>query len=244
MRMEIMQPDEVNSLLKHQETPGEGGQLSEINEFLRYASETQASDVELSPGTFDETGRFHPGRVEEIDPEAQEFDPELQELSQELDTWFQQGESMSCAVATQTMAVNQLQQEDYTEGEMLTVARENHWYANGTYPEDVGKVAEHMGLEVEQYARVPAEQLSIANDPEVKVLANVDSTLLQYPEAGKRCQPDHCVQVLRVESTSQGEFVILNDPGHEGGRGAVYPMEIFQRAFRGDITTIRKAEEA
>ena len=152
---------------------------------------------------------------------------------------------MSCAIASQTMAINQLTDERYSEKQMIDVARENRWYSgDGTYPEDVGKVAEHMGMEVEQYSRVPASELTVANDPEVKVLANIDSTLLHYPETYKRCQPDHCVQVLRVESTPDGEFVILNDPGHSEGQGAVYPMEIFERAFKGDITTIKEAANA
>lgn len=227
------------------ETAAEADPLqSEMNEFDRFARELQDEPIELTPGGYDESGRFRPGQVTEIDPEQQEFDPELQELSKELDSWIQQGEAMSCAVASQTMAVNQLENAGYTERQMLNVATENDWYHNGTYPEDVGKVAEYMGMDVEQFTRVEASELVMANDPEVKVLANVDSTLLQYPDSFKRCQPDHCVQVLRVESNADGEFVILNDPGHEGGRGAVYPMEVFERAFHGDITTIRKAETA
>ena len=90
----------------------------------------------------------------------------------------------------------------------------------------------------------PCAEANIANDPELKVLANVDSTLLQYPGAFKRCQPDHCVQVLRVDDTAEGKMVILNDPGHADGKGVVYPLEVFERAYRGDITTIRKAEMA
>ena len=127
---------------------------------------------------------------------------------------------------------------------MLDIGREKGWYNEGTYPKDVGKIAEHMGMEVEQHHGVAAAELDIANDPELKVLANVDSTLLQYPGAFKRCQPDHCVQVLRVDDTAEGKMVILNDPGHADGKGVVYPLEVFERAYRGDITTIRKAEMA
>ena len=182
--------------------------------------------------------------MEWIDAEAAEFDPELQALSEELDSWFQQSERMSCAVADQTMALNQLTHEGYTEQQMLDIGREKGWYNEGTYPKDVGKIAEYMGMEVEQHHGVAAAELDIANDPELKVLANVDSTLLQYPGAFKRCQPDHCVQVLRVDDTAEGKMVILNDPGHADGKGVVYPLEVFERAYRGDITTIRKAEMA
>lgn len=216
----------------------------EMSEFMQYAAEQPQEDIRISEGGFSQEGRFIPGRVEWIDAEAAEFDPELQALSEELDSWFQQSERMSCAVADQTMVLNQLTHEGYTEQEMLDIGREKGWYNEGTYPKDVGKIAEHMGMEVEQHHGVAAAELDIANDPELKVLANVDSALLQYPGAFKRCQPDHCVQVLRVDDTAEGKMVILNDPGHADGKGVVYPLEVFERAYRGDITTIRKAEMA
>lgn len=234
--------DEKESVLEYSfENEAE---MQEMNELLQYALEQSDEAVQLTEGEFDEQGRFTHGNVEGIDSEAAEFDPELQELTKELDTWVEQGEQMSCAVASQTMAINQLSSETYTEQEFIDVARENGWYNNGTCAKDVGKIAEYMGMDVEQFHGVPASELELANNPEVKVLANVDSTLLQYPDSFKRCQPNHCVQVLRVESTCNGEMVILNDPGHQGGRGAVYPMKIFEKAYNGDITTIRKAAMA
>lgn len=214
----------------------------EMDEFMQYAAEQPQEAVHISEGGFDQEGRFIPGRVEWIDAEAAEFDPELQELSEGLDSWIQQSERMSCAVASQTMALNQLTHEGYTEQELLEIGREKNWYSDGTYPEDIGKIAEYMGMDVEQHHGIAASELSVANDPEVKVLANVDSTLLNYPGAFKRCQPDHCVQVLRVNETPEGAEVIINDPGHADGKGAVYPLEVFERAYKGDITTIRKVE--
>ncbi len=38
--------------------------------------------------------------------------------------------------------------------------------------------------------------------------------------------------------------MIINDPGAANGRGAVYPLEVFERAFRGNITKIEKGEPA
>ena len=216
----------------------------EMNEFLQYAAEQPQEEVHISEGGFSREGRFIPGKVEWIDAEAAEFDPEIQALSEELDSWIQQSERMSCVVANQTMALNQLTHEGYTEQEMLDIGREKGWYNEGTLPKDVGKIAEYMGMDVEQHHGVAAAELTVANNPHVKVLANVDSTLLQYPGAFKRCQPDHCVQVLRVDDTAAGKMVILNDPGYANGKGVVYPLEIFERAYRGDITTIRKAEMA
>lgn len=244
MRFEWLQTSELSSVReKVSEKLLENGMLQrEMDEFQQYANEQQEGTITLTKGEFDEQGRFFPGKVQEIYAEAAEFDPELKELSNELDSWIQQGERMSCAVASQTMAVNQLMHENYSENELLDIAKKNRWYSEGTYPENVGKIAEYLGMDVEQRKGVTATELVIANDPEVKVLANVDSTLLQYPEAFKRCQPDHCVQVLRVECTANGEVVILNDPGYPGGRGVVYPIEVFARAYQGDITTIRKVE--
>lgn len=221
-------------------------QAQEAMEFQRYdeANELVSEGYRISEGRYTETGLYVPGRVEQIEPEAVEFDPEMKELSCELETWVERKETMSCAVASQTMAINQLERGSHTEQELLDIGREHGWYNDGTLPKDVGKIAEWMGAEVERRRGVDASELKLANDSSLKVLANVDSSLLYQPESGKRCQPDHCVQVLRVESTQQGEFVILNDPGHANGRGVVYPMEIFEKAYRGDITTIRKGVPA
>lgn len=221
-------------------------QAGELTEFQEYDEGTRNSQetIRFSEGGYTSDGRFVAGQVCEVNSEAAEFDPEIAELADELNSWIEQGEQMSCAVASQTMAVNQLENGYHSESELLDIGREEGWYDEGTCPEDVGKIAEHMGMDVEQSSHVKAGELTMANDAEVKVLANVDSTLLHYPECFKRCQADHVVQVLRVESTPQGEVVIINDPGHPGGRGAVYPIEIFERAFTGDITSIRKGEDA
>lgn len=235
---EITLPNEVA-----QELPDALAPL-EMNEFDQYASEWMPEAIRVSEGQTNEFGWHTPGQVQEIDPEAVEFDPELQELNRELDSWIQQGERMSCAVACQTMVVNQLTGERHTEQELIDIGETKGWYKNGTSESDVGKIAEHMGLEVEQRKHVEASELMLANDPEIKVLANVDTLLLHYPECERMCTPNHVVQVLRVENTAQGERIILNDPGHEEGRGAVYSMEAFQKAYQGDITLIRKAAKA
>lgn len=232
------------------EIPPEGSKaemrMGESAEFLEFDEANRAAqeEVRFSDGEYLRDGRYVPGQIYEVDAEAAEFDPELEELSDELNSWIQQSENMSCAVASQTMAVNQLENGFLSESELLAIGKEKGWYHDGTYACDVGKIAEHLGMDVEQRSSVAAGELTLANDPEVKVLANVDSTLLHYPESFKRCQADHVVQVLRVESTPQGEVVIINDPGHPGGRGAVYPIEVFEKAFSGDITTITKEAKA
>ena len=215
---------------------------AEMDEFVRYGeiNEQPIEGVRMSRGEFDETGRYAPGHIEAIEPEAKEYDPEMQELDTELHSWFEQGEQTSCCVATQTMVINQLEDGEHTEAEMLEVARENGWYHEGTAPMDVGKVAEAEGMDVHRYFGCDMDELAVANDPEVKVLANVDCVKLQYPDCDRPCRPNHSVQVLRVEDTPEGRMVIINDPGHPGGRGAVYPMEVFEKACNGDITTIRK----
>ncbi len=203
-------------------------------------TEISGEGIRIEAGEFREDGYYRPGHVVEIDPEAQEFDPEMKELSKELDSWFKQGERTSCAVATQTMALNQLGNRNYSEQSLLKMAKEKGWYHRGTAASDIGKLAEAEGMEVRQCYGRPLKELSIANNPEVKVLANVDSLKMQYPGCSLECHPNHSVQVLRVENTPQGEMVIINDPGHNGGRGEVYPMEVFSRACKGDFTIIRK----
>lgn len=216
----------------------------EMEEFSRYVSELTVESYRISEGHTNEIGWYTPGQVQEINPEAAEFDPELQELRRELDSWIPQGEQMSCAVACQTMVMNQLTGEGYTEQQLLDIGKQNGWYDDGTWGYDIGKIAEHLGMEVEQRSGVEASELTLANDPETKVLATVDCLLLNYSGSERICDPNHVVQVLRVENTRQGTFVILNDPGQDEGCGAVYALEDFQKAYQGDITIIRKAENA
>ena len=218
----------------------------EAPEYMEYADALERDDaaIFISEASIAEDGRYIPGQVCEVNQEAVEYSPELAELSEELKTWVKQGEPMSCAVASQTMTVNQLEGTFHSEKEMIDIGRQNEWYSDGTYPKDVGKIAEYMGFDVERNYNAGTEVLREANCENVKVLVSVDSTLLHYPTCEKECNPDHVVQVLRVGNTPQGEIVILNDPGHENGRGAVYPMSVFERAYDGFATTIRKGELA
>ena len=85
--------------------------------------EAAEAAILFSEGEMDSTGLYTPGQVYEVDAEAAEFDPELAELGDELNSWIQQGERMSCAVAGQTMVVNQLENGYYSEGEFLEIAK-------------------------------------------------------------------------------------------------------------------------
>lgn len=251
MPQETIDVEHVQEMSEYQsynevQEPADDEFAQEMSEYQNH-SETHEQEIEayrISEGVTTEEGLYLPGHVEEINPEAKDLNPEMRELSHELDTWIEQSETMSCAVASQTMAINQLEHSNHSEQEFLQLAREKHWYDNGTTLNDVGNIAEEMGADVKRYHGVDPSELKIANDPSTKVLAAVDSTILTFPECNKRCQPDHCVQVLRVESTQDGEFVILNDPGHKGGKGAIYPMEIFAKACSGDVVTIRKEMQA
>lgn len=213
-------------------------ETAEISEFKEAIENEEA--ISFTEGYFTELGRYVPGNVTEIDAEAAEFDEELQELSSELKSWIHQSETYSCAVASQTMIINQLEGGLHTESEFIEIAENNGWYFEyGTPTEDVGKIAETMGMDVEYRSGTEISDLSVANDPETKVITSVDSTLLKYPECGKRFQADHAVQVLRYESTPEGDWIIINDPDSETGRGAVYSAEVFEKACSKDIWTVK-----
>ena len=216
---------------------------AEQQEFARFNPEQELLEEGLivSEGYYDELGAYHPGNVLGVEAEAAEMDSTLQELSKDMDCWTQQMELRSCSVACQTMVANQLfEGAEISESAMLQRGRENNWYNGVTLACDEGKILESLGLDVEHSYTATLPELEKATLEGDKVIAHVDSMRLMFPDMPGECAVDHAVEVLRVERTGAGTFVILNDPGVPNGRGIVYPEEVFLKAWNGDATTISK----
>ncbi|MBQ3078589.1 MAG: hypothetical protein IJC48_01135 [Clostridia bacterium] len=215
---------------------------AEMQEFLAFneAEEAKEADITFTEGGFDFFGGYHPGRIQEISEEAKEQDPTLHELSESVEEWLPQGEMYSCAVACQTMVYNQSAENNVSEKQMIDLGKELGVYNHqGTCPADEGKILESLGYTIERTTNGTLSQLENAAESDKKVIVHVDSLKLAFPYVQTPCTPDHAVQVLRVEDTENGEMVIINDPASENG-GEAYPIEVFQRAFNGDMTVISK----
>ena len=148
-----------------------------------------------------------------LNPEAQEAieamelpkNPEIIGEPQEaMEHWHRQTEDMSCAVASQCFVAEELLDTEMDETRMIEYAEQHGWYENGTYPEDVGKLLEAMGLDVERHFEGSMEE--------------IEQTLESGGKVMDKSDPAHIK-------------VILNDPGVENGGGIVHELSTFQSAW-------------
>lgn len=178
-----------------------------------------------------------------LNPEAQEAieamelpkNPELVGDPQEaMEHWHRQTEDMSCAVASQCFVAEQLLDTEMDETKMIEYAEQHGWYENGTYPEDVGKLLEAMGLDVERHFEGSMEEIEQTLESGGKVMVSVNNAVLQQPFLANfpGFDANHVVEVIGIDkSDPTGIKVILNDPGVENGGGIVHELSTFQSAW-------------
>lgn len=202
------------------------------NEVSETKEVTEQSPYSYSEAYIDEYGVYHPEQINGIYKDAME-DPKCQQMAEDLRVWEQQEKEMSCAVQCQRMIIEDLTQVDVSEGELRETGENNNWYTDtrGTYISDVGKLAEHYGLEYEQYEKMHMEELVQASEAGDNLIVAVDAALLSYPYLEKLSTPNHAVEVIGFDfSDAENPKVILNDPGREDGRGSAYPLSVFINA--------------
>ena len=152
----------------------------------------------------------------------------------------------SCAVAVQTdilndFGINVSEAELRDLGEDLGVFTES----GGTPLEDVGKLLEHFGIEVERGHHFDLEDLmeakangekviigldaaEIWNDPSIQdhPLERMSGGFVDIPTAG------HAVEFKGVvEDIAGNHYVVLDDPGHPYGHNVRIPLEDFDDAW-------------
>lgn len=206
--------------LEMEETSRETKELPEESPYL------------YSEAYIDENGKYHPEQITGVYKDALE-DPNCREIAENLGEWQQQEKRLSCAVQCQRMIINDLTGSELTEAELREQGKEQDLYQDerGTYTEDVGKLAESYGLEREQFEDLSISELIEMKQQGTDVILAVDAMLLEHPELEKISSPNHAVEVIGFDlSDAENPKVILNDPGRSDGRGAAYPMEIFEKA--------------
>jgi len=243
LREELELPDQVELLERAEEskpvmetvqTTIELADGLEVDERSRENSEIEENSLyEYTEAYVDESGMYHPQQIRGVYTDALE-DPDCRELASELGNWMQQEKSMSCAVCTQMMIGNEDPEREYSEAELRQVAEQMGWYADeiGTYMCDIGKVAELCyDMKREQYECLSLEELEDLKQQGAELIVSVDHALLAYPDLPKIATPDHVVEVIGFDRSVEGSpMVIINDPGRPDGRGAAYPLEMFERA--------------
>jgi len=188
--------------------------------------------VEIEPGvTLEHIGLspMHEGlqEVSELGAGTPEIDAE---------NWHKQGEKNSCAVACQEFVAEQLLERDFSEQKMIEFATKKGWYDPevGTTAGDVGKLLESMGLDVERAFHLTLHDLAQELDSGSKLICGVNNMILVKPELADipGYLANHAVEVIGIEKSPSDTWVILNDPGIEGGRGVHIRAATFLKAWK------------
>lgn len=160
--------------------------------------------------------------------------------------WHRQTERNSCAIACQEFVAEQLLERDFSEQKMIEYATKKGWYdpEAGTTANDVGKLLESLGLNVERAFHLTLHDLAQELDSGSKLICGVNNMILARPELADipGNMANHAVEVIGIEKSPSDTWVILNDPGIEGGRGVHIRSSTFLKAWApgNNITVIAR----
>ena len=173
-----------------------------------------------------------------FDPSMSDSDAVIGDPAEAMEKWHCQETGSSCAVAAQEFAAEVLTGEEFNEADLRDIGEENGWYApdGGTLPDDVGKILEELGLDVERSWNNTIQDIEdcLANNGEV--IVGVDSSEIWEGESDEWFGPgmgaDHAIQVIGIDKTDpDNPMVILNDSGVANGCGAMVSLEVFMEAW-------------
>lgn len=174
---------------------------------------------------------IHGQRVEDVPfaPEVYQFYPD------------------TCAIQSQHLVLQQFG-IDVTQNELIKVATENGWYAqgHGTPMEFAGKLLEHYGVPAN--ATNGNNIFNLANELAQghQVIVGVDSGELVFPELemGEDNTADHALVVVGIDTSDPNNVqVVVTDPG-TGNRQWAYSEEQFMDAWKDSNCFMVSTDEA
>lgn len=157
------------------------------------------------------------------------------------DFWFEQQGPASCAVATQTMVLESITGSSFDEAALSELAEDKGWFDPeiGTYPEAVGLLLEHHGVQTQMLEGADIQDIVSALERGDHVLVGVNSNEIWTPLRDVDGLPvaqqvdGHSVWVTGVDQTPDGSYhVILNDPGGPDGQMMAVALEDFLRSWQ------------
>lgn len=175
--------------------------------------------------------------VSDINSEYNEAsDTVIGDPEKDAENWHLQDAENSCAVCCQEFVAEQLLGEEFSEEQFSKVAEKNGWYdANtGTTLNDVGKILEACGLDVERTKGATLNDLAEDLREGNKLICAVSASVLDNPEFAKMpgTKADHAVQVIGIDVANPKDIkVILNDPGVSDGKGRIVSADTFMEAW-------------
>lgn len=172
------------------------------------------------------------------------FDPSETDMSRVvgdpvayMDNWHPQETNFSCAVAAQEFAIEEILGIEVDEAELRRIAVENGWLSDGGTPlMDIGRLMEHMGLNVHVSFNNTFEELCACLARGIHPVVGVDADELWSGENEEIFLPgrdaNHAIQVIGVDFSNQDSpMVIINDSGVANGCGAMVPADLFMEAW-------------
>lgn len=154
----------------------------------------------------------------------------------DMENWHRQTEQNSCAVCCQEFVAEQLLDREFSEQEMIQYATEHGWYdpETGTTINDVGKLLEALGLEVERESGLTISNLVTELESGHKLICGVNNMILENPAFADLLgiNANHAVQVIGIDySNPEDVRVILNDSGVANGMGRSVSADTFVKAW-------------
>ena len=145
----------------------------------------------------------------------------------------------TCAIQSQHLVLQQFG-IDVSQEELIAIAKENGWYAEGygTPKEMVGKLLEYYGIDIQ--GSEGNNIFNIANELAQghQIIVGVDAYELIYPEETQGWdelygeEANHALVVVGIDTTDPNNVqVIVTDPG-TGNRQMAYPADQFVEAWK------------
>lgn len=155
--------------------------------------------------------------------------------SESLDSWHVQSDN-TCAVVSQEFVLENLLDREFNEKELTEIAEAHGWYDNGTSMNDVGKLLEYYGIDVEQSMGNTLYDLRNSLQEGKQIIVGVDADEMwsgQNEEMfGPGMDANHAIQVIGIDESNPHDVkVIINDSGVTNGQGVMVPADSFIDAW-------------
>ena len=213
------------------------GTFSDIKEKLfgkEYESPTTNHDM-IPPTTYPQS-LYSPDTINIVEADTIHGQPAQ---NVQFDPTVYQYYDDTCAIQSQHLVLQQYG-IDVTQEELIAIAKENGWYAEGygTPKEMVGKLLEYYGIDIQ--GSEGNNVFNIANELAQghQIIVGVDAYELIYPEETKDWdeiygeEANHALVVVGIDTSDPDNVkVIVTDPG-TGNRQMAYPADQFVDAWK------------
>ena len=155
-----------------------------------------------------------------------------------MDNWHLQETDYSCGLAAQEFTLEELTGQSFEEGHLRQIALEKGWVSEetGTARNDMGRMLEYMGAEVEYTEGNTLSDLRDYLEKGIQPIIAVDADELYSGYDEETFLPgrdaNHVIQVIGMdESDPNHPMVIVNDSGVLNGCGAMVSADLLMDAW-------------